>query len=297
MSTSRSTTRSRAWFPPRRSATGSCITRSAPSSQPIFERGFIANSFANREGKGTHRAIETYERYRDRHRHVLRCDIYRYFPRHRPRDPEGRIPPPHRLRARRCALMDAIVDGSNAQERVDLYFPGDDLLAPLARRRGLPIGNLTSQFFANLYLDRLDHFVTEVLRAPYVRYVDDFALFHDDPEVLAGWRDRLGALSARAAAASCIRARPRFWRPRSRRIPRLRAGATWAPPPAGGQRPPVSQPPARYARPLAGGNCRPEAVETHVDGVDRPRASMPTLGACAMRSSRGGWFDPAARVA
>lgn len=45
---------------------------------------------------------------------------------------------------------------------------------------------------ANLHLDGLDHFVTEVLRAPYVRYVDDLALFHDDPLVLADWRARIG---------------------------------------------------------------------------------------------------------
>jgi hypothetical protein len=50
---------------------------------------------------------------------------------------------------------------------------------------------LTSQFFGNLYLDGFDHFVTEVLRAPYVRYVDDFALFHDDAGVLAQWCARI----------------------------------------------------------------------------------------------------------
>ena len=87
--------------------------------------------------------------------------------------------------------MDRIVDCSNAQEPVHLHFPGDTLFTPFERRRGLPIGNLTSQFFANLYLDRFDHFVTEVLRAPYVRYVDDFALFHDDPDVLREWRARI----------------------------------------------------------------------------------------------------------
>jgi hypothetical protein len=59
-----------------------------------------------------------------------------------------------------------IVDRSNAQEKVDLYFNGDDLFAPFQRRRDLPIGNLTSQFFANLYLDGFDHFATEVLGAP-----------------------------------------------------------------------------------------------------------------------------------
>jgi RNA-directed DNA polymerase len=94
-------------------------------------------------------------------------------------------------------LLDAVLDGSNPQEPVHLHYPGDDLLTPLTRRRGLPIGNLTSQFFANVYLDGLDHFVKEVLRAPYLRYVDDFALFDDDPAVLAEWRTRLAANLAR----------------------------------------------------------------------------------------------------
>jgi retron-type reverse transcriptase len=159
---------------------------------PIFESGFIGNTFANRAGKGTHKAIEAYEWYRDRHAHVLRCDIYRYFPSidHEllKRDFRRRI-----ACLRTLALMDTIVDGSNPQEPVHLHFGGDDLLSPLTRRRGLPIGNLTSQFGANLYLDAFDHFCTEVLRAPYVRYVDDFALFHDDPSVLAGWRGRIAA--------------------------------------------------------------------------------------------------------
>ena len=165
--------------------------------EPIFEAGFIDNTFANRTGKGTHRAIELYECYRDRHAHVLRCDIYRYFPSidHAIIKTEFR----RRIGCERTLwLMDLIVDGSNAQEPVELHFPGDDLLSPLERRRGLPIGNLTSQFSANLYLDRFDHFVTEVLRAPYVRYVDDFALFHDDPAVLAEWRGRIeGYLAGR----------------------------------------------------------------------------------------------------
>ena len=80
---------------------------------------------------------------------------------------------------------------------VHLYYPGDDLFTPFERRRGLPIGNLTSQLFANVYLDRFDHFVTEVLRAPYLRYVDDFALFADDPARLEAWRGRLAAFLAR----------------------------------------------------------------------------------------------------
>jgi retron-type reverse transcriptase len=157
---------------------------------PLFEKSFIDNSFANRVGKGTHEAVRTYERYRDRHAHVLRADILSYFPSidHAILKAEFR----RRVACERTLwLMDTIVDGSNAQEPVELHFPGDDLFDPYRRRRGLPIGNLTSQFSANLYLDAFDHWVTEVLRAPYVRYVNDFALFHDDPAVLAGWRERI----------------------------------------------------------------------------------------------------------
>ena len=53
---------------------------------------------------------------------------------------------------------------------------------------GLPIGNLTSQFFANLYLNELDQYVKHYLKARhYGRYVDDMVLFHEDPGVLNGW--------------------------------------------------------------------------------------------------------------
>jgi RNA-directed DNA polymerase len=158
---------------------------------PLFERGFIAHSYANRDGKGTHRAVAQYEHWRDRHRHVLRCDIHRYFP----AIDHTCLKTLFRRRIG-CLdtlwLLDAVVDGSNAQEPVHRYYHGDDLFAPFVRRRGLPIGNLTSQFFANLYLDGLDHFATEALHAPYLRYVDDFALFHDDPAVLEDWRERIG---------------------------------------------------------------------------------------------------------
>ena len=166
--------------------------------EPMFERGFIHDSYANRVGKGTHRAVVRYERFRDRHRHVLRCDIYRYFPAvdHEILKADLR----RRITCERTlALADRIIDGSNAQEPVCLHFPGDSLFTPFERRRGLPIGNLTSQFFANLHLDALDHFCKEVLRAKgYLRYVDDFALFHDDPAQLAEWRRRIAAhLAAR----------------------------------------------------------------------------------------------------
>jgi retron-type reverse transcriptase len=99
--------------------------------QHIFEAGFVDCTFANRAGKGTHRAIELYERHRDRHAHVLRCDIYRYFPAidHTILKDIFR----RRISCRRTlALLDLIVDGSNAQEPVNLYFKNDDLFEPYA---------------------------------------------------------------------------------------------------------------------------------------------------------------------
>ena len=100
-------------------------------------------------------------------------------------------------------MLDVIIDGSNPQERVEPgYFPGDDLFAPFERRRGLPIGNLTSQFLANVLLDRIDHLIKDRLRVrAYLRYIDDLALFHDDPEVLRAARlavvEELGSMRLR----------------------------------------------------------------------------------------------------
>ena len=85
--------------------------------------------------------------------------------------------------------MDRIVDGSNAQETATEWFRGDDLLTPLERDAGLPIGNLTSQWFANWYLDGLDHAATSRWGVGgYVRYCDDFIFLDDDRGRLhGGW--------------------------------------------------------------------------------------------------------------
>jgi retron-type reverse transcriptase len=89
-------------------------------------------------------------------------------------------------------LAARIIDGSNPQESVTLWFRGDQLFTPSERRRGIPIGNQTSQFFANVYLDPLDHFVKDRLRMRgYVRYVDDFLVFARDKRELADVRVRL----------------------------------------------------------------------------------------------------------
>ncbi len=191
--------------------------------EPIFERGFVHDSYANRTGKGSHRAIDRYERYRDRYRYVLRCDIFRYFP---AIDHELlKVDLRRRIGCERTLwLLDTIVDGSNPQEAVHLYYPGDDLFEPYRRRRGLPIGNLTSQFFANVYLDGLDHFCKEVLRAPgYVRYVDDFALFQRRSD---GFGD-VGAIASPSISPGVVCPFiPR--RPSSSALPSGRAFSAWS---------------------------------------------------------------------
>lgn len=69
-----------------------------------------------------------------------------------------------------------------------VWFPDDDLLA-INRPRGLPIGNLTSQFWSNVYMNKLDRFVQKILRCrAYLRYVDDFALFADSKQQLWEWK-------------------------------------------------------------------------------------------------------------
>jgi retron-type reverse transcriptase len=158
--------------------------------EPIFERAFIGDSYASRRGKGTHAAVDRFTAFARRHRYVLQCDVSKYFPSIDHEVLKG-------LMARKVKdrdvlwLVGRVIDHSNPQEPVQEWFPGDDLFAPSGRRRGLPLGNQTSQFFANVYLDPFDHFVKQTMRVRgYLRYVDDFALFGDDPAGLAEARER-----------------------------------------------------------------------------------------------------------
>lgn len=145
--------------------------------EPIFERRFSKDSYACRVGKGTHKALEQARGAAARFRYVLKCDVRKYFA-----SIDHEILKALLARVVKCArtldLAGRIIDGSNTQQEVVQYFEGDDLFSPLERRRGLPLGNQTSQFFANVYLDRLDQHVNRVLRpACYIRYVDDFVIF------------------------------------------------------------------------------------------------------------------------
>jgi hypothetical protein len=173
-------------------------------------------SYANRAGKGTHRAVDRLQQLARRHAYVLRADVVRHFPSvdHRIlHDAMRRVVPDDDV----MALIDVVIasgDGVLADEYEMVWFPGDDLLAA-CRPRGLPIGNLTSQFWSNCYLHALDQFVTRGLGCrAYLRYVDDFALFGDSKRELWGWKraivERLAGLrlvihdeAAQVMPASC----------------------------------------------------------------------------------------------
>jgi hypothetical protein len=169
--------------------------------EPVFERRFAAQSYACRTGFGTHRALDAAARACAAYPLVLQCDIRKYFP-----SLDHRILKEQLARVIKCAptirLAELIIDGSNEQEAAQAYFHGDDLFTPFERRRGIPLGNQTSQFFANVYLNDLDQFVLREIRPrAYCRYVDDFLLFHEETgflrEARAGIQERLDALRLR----------------------------------------------------------------------------------------------------
>ncbi|NEO86182.1 MAG: RNA-directed DNA polymerase [Spirulina sp. SIO3F2] len=160
---------------------------------PIFERTFIATSYANRCGYGSHRALRQFIRYARSSRYILQCDLCKYFP-----NIDIAILKQLIRRKLKCPdtlwLIDTILDNLSGAATPIEYFPGDTLLTPLERPKGLPIGNLTSQFFANVYLNGFDRFVKETLKVKqYLRYVDDFALFDNSREFLAQCRTHIEA--------------------------------------------------------------------------------------------------------
>ena len=83
-------------------------------------------------------------------------------------------------------LLKQLIENSNIQEDAFFYFSEDTLFTPYENRKGLPLGNQTSQFFGNIYLNSFDHYVKEVLQVKaYIRYVDDMMFFSNSKESLA----------------------------------------------------------------------------------------------------------------
>lgn len=161
--------------------------------EPVFEPRFIFDSYACRRGKGTHKAIQRAQQYMRRHSWSLKTDIVKFFP---SIDHEmllqriGRTIQDSQVLKLAATVIDS-GRGVFADEYVPVFFPGDDLFS-LLRPQGLPIGNLTSQFFANVYLDSLDHYIREELRVPgYVRYADDLVLFGNSKKEMWDYRDAI----------------------------------------------------------------------------------------------------------
>lgn len=157
---------------------------------PLIERRFVDDSFSCRKGKGTSAGRERCRYYTNRYAYALKCDIRRYF-----ESIDHEVLLAKLARVIRCKPTLELCRRIIASRRVDappVWFPGDALWTPHERPRGLPIGNLTSQLWANLYLDRMDHVIKEELRVPgYTRYTDDFVLWADDKGFLHACRERI----------------------------------------------------------------------------------------------------------
>jgi RNA-directed DNA polymerase len=145
---------------------------------PFFDRTWIADSYSCREGKGTHRAVNRFRafaykasRNRTRTCWVLKCDIWKFFASiyHRTLfDIVARYVPDKRI----LALLEEVAGSFHSTEK----------------GKGLPLGNLTSQLFVNVYMNEFDQFVKHGLRAQcYVRYADDFVVLSHNKQ----WLERL----------------------------------------------------------------------------------------------------------
>ena len=153
---------------------------------PIFQKGFIYDCHANIVGRGTLKAIERFDKFKrkvsknnTRECYVLKADIKHYFEEINHDILMGIIK--RKIEDKQViGLIWKILRGSTS---LNANRGGGE------RLRGMPLGNLTSQFFANLYLNELDQFVKHKLKAKYyLRYVDDFAILHESEKQLEQWK-------------------------------------------------------------------------------------------------------------
>lgn len=138
---------------------------------PIFEPTFIAHSFSCRKDKGTHRAVNFLDHLlRSVSRNgtwpcfVLKCDIHQFF---------ASVDHDILLGILGRRLKDEKTLGL-LREIIESFTAKDPTIF---QRKGIPIGNLTSQLFANIYLNEFDQFIKHALKIKqYVRYTDDFVV-------------------------------------------------------------------------------------------------------------------------
>lgn len=132
-----------------------------------FERPLIYDTYASRKSKGTYAALERAKMFTHHYPYFLKLDIRKFFESIE-----------HRVLKRQLARI------FKEKTVLSIFYQIIDSFETQTNR-GLPIGNLTSQYFANHYLSSLDHFIKETLGIKaYVRYMDDMVLWHNDKEVL-----------------------------------------------------------------------------------------------------------------
>jgi RNA-directed DNA polymerase len=152
--------------------------------EPIFERTFIYDSFANRKGKGSSNALKRFDIFKRKTTKnnktgcfVLKADIRHYFD-----------------EVDHDILLHIISRKIKDEQLINLISV---VLKNHSDNVGMPLGNMTSQFFANLYLNELDQFVKHNLKARfYIRYVDDFVILHRDKEVLENYKGNISLFLA-----------------------------------------------------------------------------------------------------
>ncbi len=151
--------------------------------EPILDRILIYDTYACRSGKGSHKAIDRAHSFLRSSAWVLKLDIKKYF---FTIDHQILLTDLAKKISDSCMMTlieKLLATYSSAQE---YYFPmpGDDIFS-VTRPRGLPIGNLTSQWFANFFLNPVDRFIKENLHVKkYVRYMDDLLIFNESKKHL-----------------------------------------------------------------------------------------------------------------
>ena len=130
---------------------------------PHLDKTMIPDSFACRRGKGVHRAVDRYQYFAKRFAYVMKLDIKKYFA------------------SIDHAILRRLLQRKIADRKVMRLITEIIGSYQTQAGKGLPIGNLTSQFFANYYLNGFDHWVKQSLGVKgYFRYVDDFFVFSND---------------------------------------------------------------------------------------------------------------------
>ena len=161
--------------------------------EPYFEAVFIKDSYATRKEKGLHLAVKAAQHYACRYKWYLKLDIQKYFA---SVNHEILLELINRKIKDPAVMLLCRIILSNQTESMGLVNKNELQNGC----KGLPVGNLTSQFFANIYLNALDQYVKQDIgrgeadfqigcgksefatpRFGYVRYMDDFILFSDDP--------------------------------------------------------------------------------------------------------------------